>query len=67
MEEAVKEGIILKEKDTELLRNCKDTVPVVAGNELTGHTKSSFLVYMLPQEGQKRHLQEKGTNLRLPQ
>lgn len=36
--------MILKKKDTEFLRNRKDTVPVIAGNEFTGHTKSTFLV-----------------------
>ena len=29
--------------------------------------KAHFWLYMFPQEGQKRLLQEKGTNLRLPQ
>ena len=36
--------MILKKKDTQFLRNRKDTVPVIAGNEFTGHTKSAFLV-----------------------
>ena len=36
--------MILKKKDTQFLRNRKDTVPVIAGNEFTGHTKSPFLI-----------------------
>ena len=44
MEEAVKEGVILKKKVTYFLRNSKDTVSVAAGNEFTGHTKEAFLV-----------------------
>lgn len=36
--------MILKKKDTEFLRDCKDTMSVVAGNEFTGHAKSALLV-----------------------
>lgn len=48
MEQAVKERVILKKKDTEFLRDGKDTVSVVAGNEFAGHTKSAFLVIHVP-------------------
>ena len=44
MEQAVKEEMVLKEKDAEFFRNSKDTMSVVAGDELTGHTKSPFLI-----------------------
>ena len=36
--------MVLKKEDAQFLRNRKDTVPVIAGNEFTGHTKSAFLV-----------------------
>lgn len=48
MEEAVKEWVVLKKKDTEFLRDRKDTVSVAAGNGFTGHTKSAFLVIHVP-------------------
>lgn len=36
--------MILKKEAAEFFWNCKHTVPVVTGNELTGHTKSPFLI-----------------------
>lgn len=36
--------MVIKKKDTELLGDGKDAVSVVAGNEFTGHTKSTFLI-----------------------
>ena len=40
--------MVLKKKAAEFLRDRKDTVPVVAGNKFTGHTKSTFLVIHVP-------------------
>ena len=48
MKEAVKEGVVLKKKAAEFLGDGKDTVSVVAGKELTGHTKGAFLVIHVP-------------------
>lgn len=36
--------MVLKKKAAEFFGDCKDTMSVVAGNELTGHTQSPFLV-----------------------
>lgn len=36
--------MVIKKKDTEFLGDGKDTVSVIAGNEFTGHTKSTFLI-----------------------
>ena len=44
MKQAVKKGMVLKKKDAEFFRNGKDTMPVNAGNQFTGHTKSPFLI-----------------------
>ena len=48
MKQAVKKGMVLKKKDAEFFRNGKDTMPVNAGNQFTGHTKSAFLVIHVP-------------------
>ena len=44
MKQAVKKGMVLKKKDAEFFRNGKDTMPVNAGNQFTGHMKSPFLI-----------------------
>ena len=44
MKQAVKKGMVLKKKDAEFFRNDKDTMPVNAGNQFTGHMKSPFLI-----------------------
>lgn len=48
MEQTVKQGMIHKKEAAEFLGDRKDTMPVVAGNEFTGHTKSTFLIIHVP-------------------
>ena len=43
MEEAVKEGAVLKEKISEVFINGKDTVAVSAGKQFKRHTGGAFL------------------------
>ena len=57
MKEAVKEGTVKKKKIPEVFINGKDTVSVSHVDEFK----------RLPQVGQKRLRQRKGTNLSLPQ
>ena len=66
MEEAVKEGVILKKKVTYFLRNSKDTVSVAAGNEFTGHTKSPFLVIHVPTGRAETAFTGKGNKFKVP-
>lgn len=51
MEQAVKEGVVLKKKDTEFLRDGKDTMSVGTGDHLAGHTESAFLVVQVSAGG----------------
>lgn len=40
--------MVLKKKAAEFFGDCKDTMSVVAGKELTGHTKGAFLIIHVP-------------------
>ena len=44
MKKTIQKRMILKKEDAKFLWNRKDTVSVVTGNELAGHTKSPFLI-----------------------
>lgn len=44
MKKTIQKRMILKKGDAKFLWNRKDTMSVVTGNELAGHTKSPFLI-----------------------
>lgn len=66
MEQAVKERVVLKEKDTEFRRDCKGTVSVITRNKFTGHTKSTFLIIHVPTGRTEPAFTGKGDKFKVP-
>ena len=67
MKETVKKRTVEEKKVTKVLVNGKDAMTVMDSDHFKDIEVARCILYLLPQEGQKRLWQRKGTNLSFPQ
>lgn len=68
VEKTVEQRTVIQKENTEILINGEDAMTMLDVNQLKGHTgRAIHGIYLLPQVGQKRLWQRKGTNLSFPQ